>query len=323
MKLVMKLLFLAFVLTVFIYVTQSDIFGPRIMLVDGVTLDFSMDQEVDNWNEYFYLYDREEGLLDDKYMTIDSQDINLSVPGVQYIYVKASDKAGNTSARSFEVRVSSGYQHLNFENFVNKDVVTDEMMQLENFDFASLDGIETGSSNATISKINGSQALKVNIAEGSETNGINAAINVPAYRRYYLKYDINVTSDSLEQDVYLPTLASKDGEQPVSLVVTRNYQLKVVDNTNGVEYIIDNTDLQSGHNTIQLELSVGDKLGEPDYVSVILNDEIVCTIENIDFGFDQIGQVVLAAYTKTTPTVNYDVYIDNVKFSMLKDDLVG
>lgn len=323
MKLVMKLLFLAFVLTIFIYITQTDIFGPRIMLVDGVTLDFSMDQKVDNWNDYFYLYDHEEGLLDDKYMTIDSQDINLSVPGVQYLYVKASDKAGNTSARSFEIRVSSGYEHYSFENFVNKDVITSDMLQLENFDFASTDGIKSGASNATISKINGSQALKVNIAEGSAENGINAAINVPVYSRYYLKYDLNVTSDSLEQDVYLPTLASTDGEQPISLVVTRNYQLKVVDNTAGVEYIINNTDLQSGHNTIELELSVGDKLGEPDYVSVILNDDIVCTIENIDFDFDQIGQVVLAAYTQTTPTVDYDVYIDNIKFSMLKDDLVG
>lgn len=323
MKLVMKLLFLAFIIMIIMYVTQIDILGPRIMLVEGETLDFSLGQEVEDWNNYFYLDDREEGPLDNKYMTIFSEDIDMEMPGVQYLYIKATDKAGNVNSRSFEIRVSSGYQHFNFENFINNDTVTADMRQLEDINFIKDEGINSENSNASIAKYNGSQALKVALENGARENGIKTVIDVPNYKRYYLQYDVNVISNNVTEDIYIPTLASDDGDNPVSLMITTDNNLKVINNNSGFEYIIPFTKLNKGTNTIQLELSVGDKLGGPDYVAIRLNGDIVYAIDDIDFGFDQIGQVNMSIYTQDTPSEDYDIYIDNVKFSMVNDDLIG
>ncbi len=325
MKLVMKILFFIFIMTIITYLSIIDFLGPKISIEEGKTLEFSIGQEVDDWSQYFELYDATEGALDDKYMTINSDTINMDKPGVQYIYVTAVDKAGNKSSHSFEVKISSGYTNFDFENFVNNAPITADLTQLDELTYSSApEGIDATNSNATISKYLGSQGLEVTIDGSDKTSGIKIPLSTEKHQKYYLKYDINIDQNGHPNDVYIPTLSNtKQDRSPVQLAITSNNQLKVIDNINHQSYVVKNSNLSEGINTIELEFAIEDQLGEPDYVSIKLNNKQVYAIDNIDLGFGQVNQVLLSVYSDAKEDQNTKVYIDNFKFSMVENELLG
>ncbi|WOO89380.1 hypothetical protein R2F61_01365 [Mollicutes bacterium LVI A0078] len=328
MKLVMKVLFAMFIASIIFYVIKADMFGPRIMLEKNMSLDFNLGQEVDDWSEYFYLYDRKEGLLDDKHMTIYTDDINLNVPGNQYIYVEATDVAGNTSTRTFEIKVSSGYRHFDFENFVNNQKITTDTLQLNGIDFSQeplgiSDELET---NASIASSIGSQNLLINVEPTDGiNNGVDLRLNVPEYHQYYLKYSVQIDAGnkSSETDVIkLPIISNKSSTMSVELATTGDGKLVIIDNINDQSFTVANSDL-TNRSTIEIDFSIDDKLGEPDLIQVKLNDKVVYTIDNIDLGYEQFNQLLISVYSDSEVTDSYNVYLDDMKMSMLKEDLIG
>ncbi len=328
MKLVMKVLFVIFILSIALYLVKTDIFGPRIRLEKNMSLEFDLGQEVDDWNQYFYLFDSKEGLLDDKFMTIYDDDINLNKPGNQYLYIKASDKAGNVSTRTFEIKVSTGYQHLDFENFINNQVITIE--DLNRFNLQMINepvGInDINSSNASIASLIGSQNLRVEVtSDDQKENGINMDLELPSYHKYYLKFDIKIDDNgnvSTNDLISLPTISNSSNKLGIELAVTGNNKLAIIDNVNNNKFIVKKSDL-SKLSTVELELSIGDKLGSPDLVRVRLDDNVVYTNDSIDFGYEKFDQFVMSVNSDQQVVGDYYIYLDNIKLSMIKEDLVG
>lgn len=329
MKLVMKILFVLFLASIYVYVTRADIFGPQIILEPDMVLEFPLDTKITNWSKYFYVYDRKEGRLDDKYMTIDSDSINMSTPGNKYLVVDAVDQAGNKSSKTFEVKVLSGYQHIDFESFINNQIITSDIYQLADVDLdAKARGItDSKTSNAKIDTSLGSQNLAVSATVDDKLdNGVSAEFTMPKYRRYYMKYQISVDPGNnkyADDLIYLPILRNTEMKIPVRIAVNGAGQLVVIDQINDKTKVIDNTNLFHGSNTIMIELSVDDKLGAPDLAVVYLNEKQVYTIDEIDLGFNVINGWQLDVYSPANLKNDYQVNIDDIKISMIKNDLIG
>lgn len=319
----MKLLFFIFIISVIVYINRVDILGPRILIESGKSLDFSLGQEVSDWNEYFELNDRFEGKLDDKYMQIYAEDLNMQKPGVQYLYVKAQDKLGNVSSRSFEVTISSGYNNIDFEQLVNNQALSVDMHQFQNLNITSNpSGLDANNTNAKISRYLGSQSLEVDIESSDKFQGIKLPITILPNDEYYLKYDVHVTNP-VTNDLLLPVLSNTNTSAPIQLAVTDDYHLKIIDNVNNQSKVIEKSNLNNGMNTIELGLLIDNQLGGPDLVEIKLNDKVVRTIDYIDLGFEQVDQVLLQVTNQSKRTEDNKINIDNVKYSMVEKELIG
>ncbi len=328
MKIVMKVLFVLFVIAIITYITRADIFGPRILLEKDEPLNFTIGDQVEDWNEYFKVIDAKDGELEDKYMDINAQEVNLNQPGVQYIYISAQDKTGNKSTRTFEVNVSSGYEKLDFEQFaVHQTLVTNDFAAENLQANASGYGAQTTEmSNASITNKLGSKNLNITIdkSDGKE-NGIDQSFELRPYNQYYLQYNLKLDDGvklSPGELIYLPILTNSElGQAPVELAINDDYQLVVIDNENDETTVIENTNLKRNIATITMNVSMDNKLGNPDKVDIYFNDQNVNSIIDIDYKTEDIDQLNLTVSSNYHTKDTANVYLDDLKISMVKNDI--
>lgn len=340
MRYIMRILFVLFIVAIVYYTLNFDLFGPLIKINDGMSLEFALYSAEPDWTDYIYAVDGKDGKIDSDDLIFYDSAINFNNPGTQHMTVEAMDSKGNMSERTFDVYVQSGYTSIDFESLTDGSLVTSDMVlqDVKNSPLYSsyglVDSTSDSTANTSIERHGGSKSLKVDFKEnygGAENNGVYMPINLIHGDEYYFSYKMHITS-AVKNELVLPTISTnyckKDttcilDNNPVNITVGEDGKLKVKFNTksNKKEYVIDNFNVIGKPVNVLMHYDLGGKEKSGSF-ELWLNDKLVLSVQDINYGNIQFNVLLLQMYYKDSIDNEYpSTYIDNIKASMVEDDI--